>query len=176
MGFLFSGVFWGSMLILLGISVIIRILFNVHIPLFRIIFALILVYFGVKVLVGGSWFKPKYNNTVLFSEMKADLSSDSNEYNIVFGKGRINLTDTALAGKNKVIKVNTVFGAGEIRIRPDVPAIIRVKSAFAGARLPDGNIVSFGEYVYKTKSYTDSGTAIRVDAAVVFGGLEITDK
>jgi predicted membrane protein len=176
MGFFFSGVFWGSILILLGLSVIIRIVFNVHVPLFRVIFALIIIYFGIRVLVGGAWCRNSCNsNTVFFSDARAELTKDSNDYNIVFGKGVINLSDSSLALQKKKIKVTTVFGSGEIRINPDVPAIIRVNSAFGAAKMPDGNVVSFGEYTYKTKSYSDKSDFVRIDAKVVFGGLEITE-
>lgn len=177
MGFLFSGIFWGSILILLGVSLIIRIMFNIHVPLFRIIVALILIYFGVRVLVGGSWFRPCCGtNTVVFSEVKTEMSKDSNDYNIIFGKGSVSFTDSALAAQNRRVRVNAIFGAGEIRINPELPAIVRVNSAFSGARMPDGNIVSFGEYTYKTKAYSEKSPALKIDATVVFGGLEITTQ
>jgi predicted membrane protein len=177
MGFIFSGVFWGCILILLGLSVIIRIVFNVHIPLFRIVFALVLIYFGIRVLAGGAWCRSGcHSNTAIFSDMKAELNKDSNEYNIIFGKGVVDLTDSSLALQRKKIKVTTVFGSGEIRINSDVPAIIRVTSAFSGAKMPDGNIVSFGEYTYKTKKFSEKTDFIRIDATVVFGGLEINER
>jgi predicted membrane protein len=177
MGFIFSGVFWGSILILLGLSVIIRIVFNVHVPLFRIVFALIIIYFGIRILVGGSWCRGNCNsNTVFFSDTKAEFAKDSKEYNIFFGKGIVDLTDSSLALQKKKIKVTTVFGSGEIRISPEVPAIVRVTSAFAGAKMPDGNIISFGEYIYKTKSYSDKSDHVRIDAKVVFGSLEISER
>jgi predicted membrane protein len=177
MGFLFSGIFWGSILILLGISVIIRIVFNVHVPLVRIVFALILIYFGIRVLMGGSWCRSTCStNTVLFSEVKTEFTKDSNEYNIIFGKGSVSFTDSALAAKNRRIKVNTIFGAGEIKINPALPAVIKVSSAFSGAKMPDGAIISFGEYTYKTKAFSENAPALRIDATVVFGALEITEK
>jgi len=176
MGFIFSGVFWGSILILLGLSVIVRIVFNIHIPLFRIAFALIIIYFGIRVLVGGAWCRGNCNsNTILFDQAKTELSGDSNEYNIIFGKGIVNISDTSLPSKKK-IRVNTVFGSGEIRINPDVPTVVRVTSAFAGARMPDGNVISFGEYVYRTKSYSDKSDYLRIHVNVVFGGIEIVEK
>ena len=48
MCFLFGGVFWGIVLVLLGLSIIVRIVFNIHFPFFRILFALIIIYFGLK--------------------------------------------------------------------------------------------------------------------------------
>jgi len=178
MGFLFSGIFWGSILILLGLSVIVRIVFNVHVPLVRIVFALVIIYLGVRVLMGGSWNKCGSNgaSTVVFSDAKTELSKDSTEYNIIFGKGVVKLDSAALAEKNKKVKINTIFGATEIIVSSNVPAIIRVTSAFSGAKMPDGNVISFGEYVYKTKAVSDLAKALHVDASVVFGGLEIREQ
>jgi predicted membrane protein len=177
MGFIFSGVFWGSILILLGLSVIFRIVFNVHIPLFRVIFALVIIYFGIRILAGGSWCRGNCSsNTVFFNEARSDLTGDSKEYNIVFGKGIVDLTDSSLVLQKKRISITTVFGSGEIRVNHDVPAIVRVTSAFSGARMPDGNMISFGEYVYKTKSYSDKSDFVRIDAKVVFGSLEISER
>lgn len=39
MPFLFSGLFWGVMLVLFGASMILRAIFNLDIPIFRIVFA-----------------------------------------------------------------------------------------------------------------------------------------
>jgi predicted membrane protein len=178
MGFLFSGIFWGSILVLLGLSVIVRIVFNIHVPLVRIVFALVIIYLGVRVLVGGTWNRCGGPNasTVVFSDVKTELPKDSTEYNIIFGKGVVKLDSAALAEKNKKVKINTVFGATEIVVSSNIPAIIRVTSAFSGARMPDGNIISFGEYVYKTKAVSDPAKALHVDASVVFGGLEIREQ
>ena len=43
MGFLFSGVFWGGVLVLLGISIIIKVVFHIDIPVFRVVVALVLI-------------------------------------------------------------------------------------------------------------------------------------
>jgi hypothetical protein len=74
------------------------------------------------------------------------------------------------------VRVNTVFGSGTIKINPDVPTLIEINSAFAGSRLPDGNAIAFGKYVYKNKSYSDTVKNLKVDASVVFGSLDIIEK
>mgnify|MGYP003990967287 FL=1 len=61
MPFLFSGLFWGVMLVLFGASMILRAVFNLDIPIFRIIFALVIIYFGVKLLLGRQSFKSDEN-------------------------------------------------------------------------------------------------------------------
>ena len=42
--------------------------------------------------------------------------------------------------------------------------------------MPDGNVISFGKYTYKNKSYSDTAAYLKVDASVVFGELEIVER
>ncbi len=175
MCFLFSGVFWGVVLVLFGLSIIVKVVFNIHFPFFRILVALIIMYFGLRVLMGGTCIRT-HRNTVLFNEANVTATDSKNDCNILFGKGTIDLTSAELAAKNSRVRVNTVFGSGTIRISPDVPTLIEVNSAFAGSRMPDGNSIAFGKYVYKNKLYGETGKNLKVDANVVFGSLDIIEK
>jgi predicted membrane protein len=176
MCFLFGGVFWGIVLVLLGLSIIVRIVFNIHFPFFRILFALIIIYFGLKVLLGGFGVRaPK--NTIFFNESNVSAFNPNNDdYNIVFGKGTIDLTNFQVSEKNSRVYVKTAFGAGTIKISSKVPTLIKVTSAFSDARMPDGNAIAFGKYVYKNKSYHDSAACLKVNAKVIFGSLDIIEQ
>lgn len=175
MGCLFcSGMFWGVLLILLGISIILKVLFNITIPIFRIAFALLLIYLGVKILTGGFGIERK-KNTVLFNDSKIEYTESSDEYNVLFGKGVVNLSNVSLEKKTVEVKVNTVFAEGTIRINPALPTKILVNSAFAGARMPDGNVISFGNYTYKTKSFKENENYLKIEANVVFGSLKVVE-
>jgi predicted membrane protein len=176
MCFLFGGVFWGIVLVLLGLSIIVRIVFNIHFPFFRILIALIIIYFGLKVLLGGIGVRaPK--NTIFFNESNVSAFNPNNDdYNIVFGKGTIDLTNFQVSEKNSRVYVKTVFGAGTIKISSKAPTLIKVSSAFSDARMPDGNAIAFGKYVYKNKSYRDSAACLTVNAKVVFGSLDIIEQ
>ncbi len=176
MGCLFcSGMFWGVLLILLGISIILKILFNITIPVFRIAFALLLIYLGVKILTGGFGIGRK-KNTVLFNDSKIEYTESSDEYNVLFGKGVVNLSTVSLEKKTVEVKVNTVFAEGTIKINPALPTKILVNSAFAGARMPDGNVISFGNYTYKTKSFKENENYLKIETNVVFGSLKVVEQ
>jgi len=175
MGFLFGGVFWGIVLVLFGLSIIIRVVFNIHFPFFRIFIALIIIYFGLKVLMGGACVRT-HKNTVFFNESKVSANNSDNEYNVVFGNGTIDLTNPDLAEKNSRLRVKTAFGAGTIIINEKIPTLIKVNAAFSEARMPDGNSINFGKYVYKNKRFSDSAKCLKVDAKVVFGSLEIIEQ
>ncbi len=57
-----------------------------------------------------------------------------------------------------------------------MPAKIIVNSVFAGARMPDGNTIAFGQYTYKSDSLKEDTSFLQVQANVVFGGLQIINK
>lgn len=172
--FFFSGVFWGVLLILLGVSLLLKILFNISIPIFRIAFALLLIYLGIKILLGGHGIE-KRKNTVLFNDARIEYSDAFDEYNVVFGKGVIDLSNISLGNRTIEVKVNTVFGEGAIKINPTLPTEILVNSAFAGARMPDGNTISFGNYTYKSKNFKEGENHLKITSNVVFGSLKIIE-
>ena len=171
MDFLFSGVFWGVVLIILGLSVIVNMVFHIHIPVFRILFALLIIYVGLKVLTGGGFhpFKPD-KNTIMFGEttVKELLLK---EYNVIFGKGNFDLSKASPS--ETTAELNTIFGASEVMIPSAFPVKIVVDSVFAGAQLPDGGTVSFGSSTYKTPGYDESKPHLSLKASVIFGGLQV---
>ncbi len=173
MGFIFSGLFWGIILILIGVSIILQMVFKVNIPVFRIVIAFLLIYAGIRVLMGGQWFHPQ-GNTVVFED-RGVTTKGSQEYNVVFGKANVDATEPLSSGSER-IDVNTVFGSSTIRISREVPTMIKVESAFGGANLPDGNTISFGTYIYKNSAYAEGQPYKFIDANVVFGEMNIVER
>lgn len=169
---LFSGFFWGTFLILLGIVIILKVLFHIDIPLFRIFFAVLLIYFGIRLLLGGGWCRPWH--AVPFPETTVSAAgAGGNEYHVLFGRGVIDLTGVPVDQGTVRKKIDTVFGSSVVKIDPSMPVLITVHSAFAGARMPDGNVISFGQYTYRSPAYKDGANALIADASVVFGELSI---
>jgi len=173
--FFFGSVFWGSVLIFVGLSIILKMIFNINIPFFRLIFALVLIYFGIHILIGGSIFK-KCGNTVMFGEPKTAMSSPDNVYKIVCGKGVIDLTSVDISSKTANAEIDIVFGSGSLKLNPEIPARITINSAFSASKMPDGNEIVLGRYNYRTKTFKEDEKHLEVTANIVFGGFEITDK
>jgi len=169
----FSGIFWGVFLIVLGLCAILKTVLHINISLFRIGFALIIIYIGLSMLVNGPRFRVE-ENTVLFDDRQI-MADPNGEYNVIFGRGVIDLT--ALAGEETArrVEVNVIFGEGVIKINPEIPMRIKVNSAFAGTKLPDGNRVAMGEYTYRTPSYPGGNGGLEIEANVVFGSLAFTE-
>lgn len=172
--FFLSGAFWGVLLIIIGVLAILRAVFNISIPIFRIAFALVLIYIGISVLAGGfSW--SSHGNMVLFDDRRISVTEADGEYNIIFGKGTIDLSK--LSPENaRQIETNVIFADGQLLIDPEVPAKIVLHSAFAQARTPDGVSVALGEHVYKTGPYQERERHLNIEASVVFGVLDVVEK
>ena len=85
---IFSGAFWGIVLILTGILIIIKYLFNIQIPVFRILIAALFIYLGIRMLMGnygfGHW--RNYGNSSAFTNNEFTYSPNQNNYNCVFGR------------------------------------------------------------------------------------------
>lgn len=177
-GFLFTQTFWGVVLILFGISAILR-SFNINIPFFRIFIAFLFIYFGISLMVGGPTFHRSYRDgsTAIFSNVKIsaqDITED--EFSIIFGSGELDLRNME-ADRIKDIEINVIFGSGTVVLDRDQLAEINVSSAFGSAKMPDGNNISFGEYIYRSPALEsgDSPNFI-VDGSVVFGELTVVER
>lgn len=176
MGFFFTGTFWGIILILAGISVLLKVFFQVDLPVFRIVFGLIVIAWGIHIITGRSVYQGhKDEANIVFSE--GDFTpNDKNKYNVVFGKATTDLTALAREDLNAKIEINTVFAENTVLIDAKTPAHIVVNSVFAGAFLPDGNSAAMGTYHYKSPGLEKAKNYLRIEANVVFGSLKIVLK
>jgi hypothetical protein len=51
--FLSSGAFWGVVIVLVGVGLILREVFHIQFPFLRLLFGLLLIYWGVKIIYQG---------------------------------------------------------------------------------------------------------------------------
>lgn len=170
-----AGIFWGVILIIVGLSIILRIFLDVNI--FRIIIASIFILIGIKMLVGRHVFHYHRDDShVVFGERIINSAPvDGTEYSTVFGRTVYdfrNATDFP-AGETK-ITVNTVFGETDIILPKDVAVQVKADAAFANAMMPNGNTISFGSTMYDS-DIPDTGNfpRVKINASVVFGNLKI---
>jgi predicted membrane protein len=171
------GIFWGIVLVLIGISIIIKIVFNIDFPVFKFLVAFFFIYIGVRIMVGNfNFFSTKVgSNDVVFSDATMnDSVVDGKEYNVVFGKGRFDFRNVELKDNKSIkLEVNTVFGESKIMVNPAIPFRINVSAAFAGAKLPNGNTTAFGETYYQSPDFDSTKPYLLIETNVVFGALHI---
>src|SRR5215510_7296421 len=100
MSFLSSGAFWGAIIILFGLSIILREVFHVHIPFVRIAFGCLLLYWGLRMITGG--LNRRHGDSAVFSEANMSYDGSQKEYNIVFGSSNIDLFKMDLNSTKKL--------------------------------------------------------------------------
>ena len=167
--------FWGLLLVVLGLSLIFKIVFNIDFPLFKVIIAFLLIFFGLKILFGSFW-KPTFEtkeNDVVFGERRFSNLENDSDYSVVFGKGVFDFRDFDLKGEKQKIKISTVFGASIVKINKTMPVKIKVESAFAGANLPNGNSAAFGSTSYESPDFDAGKPYLEIKIEIVFGGCDV---
>ncbi len=167
--------FWGLLLIILGLSLVFRIVFNIDFPLLKIILAFVFIFIGLRLLFGsfGIVHMRGGEHDVIFGEKRYGTFESGKEYNVVFGKGVYDFRDFTLNGKVKRVRLNTVFGGAEIRLPRELPVRIRVDAAFAGANLPNGNTAVFGSTMYESPDFDPSAPYLDLKVDIVFGGVDV---
>ena len=175
MNFISSGTFWGVIIILFGISILLREVFHVHIPFMKIIFGLFLIYLGVRVIAGGRW-KDRANNTAVFSESEMHYDPHHDDYDIVFGSGTIDLFKMDMPVQKRKIEVSVVFGNGTVIINDSIPMKIEMNSVFGASILEDKRINALGKTYNTTSAYREGQPYVLLETNVVFGKLTIESK
>jgi len=172
MSFVFSGLFWGAIVVLIGITIILNGVLGIRIPIIRIVFGLLLIYWGISLLIGARFGR---SGTAVFSDAEVKATS-AGKQDIIFGRGVIDLTGIVLREGINRYEVNTVFGASVIKVDRSMPVKVVASAAFAGVKLPDGGNVAFGESTWRSPNLKEDSTYLLVKTDVVFGGTEVVTK
>lgn len=170
------GLFWGILFLLMGISLLIKVVFRLDIPVVRIVIGLVLILLGVRMLVGGSWFfhGDTEENEVIFAEKTfRGKEVTREEYSVVFGKATFDFTDLDSTSLPKHVKISTVFGSSTVFLNREVPVKIQGESVFAGVRLPGGNTAVFGSTSYESEGFDRARPCLSIQSEVVFGGVNM---
>ena len=175
MGFMVSGLFWGVVVVLFGVSILLRAVFHIDLPFFRVLFGLIVIYWGVCLLTNHNGCSSGSVKTV-FTESKVAANGSDREFAVIFGRNTVDLSGISVKDKTVRVKSATVFGETVLVIDPSVPARINISSAFASATAPNGNSVALGEMSYTTKDYKEGMNCLNIEADAVFGSLRIVNK
>jgi predicted membrane protein len=168
--FIFSATFWGSFLILIGVALLAKHVFNLDFPVGRFIWAIFLILLGVQFLVGFTFKQEK--GTAMFSESVLVYEEGRSEYNCIFGKAYLDLSKVQFTQDTR-IKASSVFGEMVVRLPDSVNVIVKGSSAFGNVVMPDGSNASFGEINWKPTIGAPDGPRLMLKAESVFGQCRV---
>ncbi len=127
----FSNLFWGIIIILFGISVILKAMGVIpSIPLFRIFIAVILIFWGINLLFGFH-----KGSSGSFKGKAHVVSGVDNEYSVVFGSGTSDLSNQVFAD-GEHIEVTAVFGSNYVILPSDYHFRINPTAVFGSVKIP----------------------------------------
>ena len=173
-----AGIFWGAFLLLLGIALIIKVVFQVDFQVFKVVVGIFLVLIGLKVLFGRTIFPSHHFEAeeTIFSERTYENPEPGKEYTVLFAKGVYDFTNVDLSKGSFHTKISTVFGGTQIIVPRDVPVRITADAVFAGAEMPDGSSAVFGTRVYESDTWSPDSASINIKVDVVFGGIQVIHR
>lgn len=168
--------FWGIVLIIVGLSLIIKVVFHVEFPIMKILFAFFFIYLGIKILV-GNWgnhiFRSGPDDIVFGQGNFTHENVVPKEQSIIFGSGTIDFRHVDLNALPAEIEINAVFGGCEILLKKDLPVRIKVDAAMAGVTLPNNNTTVLGSAFYESPNIDEKRPHLIIKANAVFSGLKV---
>jgi hypothetical protein len=172
---LHSGLFWGTIIILFGLSIIVKHVFHIDIPVFKILIGLILIAIGLKILfinTGAVHFRKinKEGNKIVFTSGSFDFDPEQSEYNVVFGKSVLDMTSLN-ESIDKRIKLNSVFGEIEVYINNNTIVRINSSSVFGNVSAPEPL-----DYANDTSDSTVENYSLHFNANSIFGNIVFKRK
>jgi predicted membrane protein len=171
--FLFTGAYWGVILVLIGLGYIYNTIANKNLPVFRIAVGVVILSIGIQIIY--STFNPKNSHLVLFKgkNISHTLSGD---YSVVFGSSVIDLTDIDLTQGDVRKSIEVVFGGVEVYIPRNVQIEIKSETVFGSTDSPFGNSQGFGDRSFTQSAQADSLGKLTIRSECVFGSVEFKYK
>ncbi len=174
MGHFCNALFWGTVIIIVGLLIILNAALGIKLPIFRILLGVLFLYLGIKIIVGISGRRTYCQRVKIYKE----VTKDTKEYSIVFSNQKLDFSQLKPQAGRTDIEVNVAFGGAEIKIDPAQPVKIKASVAFGAANFPDGTTTGFGEYTYMTPSYQEGTTLdyLYIKLNTAFGNATITTE
>ena len=170
-----GAIFWGSILLIIGLTMIVNVVFKINLPVFRIVIATVFIFIGIKLLLGRHVRVFGHESTHCTSTFQHMKNNDAaQEFNVVFSKGNVDLRSVNVDGAVPVnVQVHTVFGSSTILLQRDTPVRIKSNTAFAAVDLPNAQNVVVGSTSYQSDSLDLSKGFLDLELDVVFGNTKV---
>jgi len=172
--------FWASLLIIFGFSMLLGALFGINIPVFRIFSGIFLVYLGIQLIANWPARKERVTQPIYFGKRSIVIEPTMLQterplrYAVLFGIGHIDLSkigEIATEIRPVEMEVNTIFGSTKIILDKTIPTRVISSASFGTTTFPDDTEINFGNYTYRIKDDENPQLILRTSTA--FGKLDI---
>lgn len=166
--------FWGLFLTLSGITLFIRVVFNLEFPLLRILAGLFFILLGVKIILGPAsiWPFKRADNEIIFTRQRIGITGDLPEgFKLAFASATFDLNEMKYPEKTTDMKIDNIFSGCTVYLSRDVPVRLTVDAVFAGVKMPGRNTPVFGRGSYESDDLDPGKPHINIMVNAVFGNV-----
>jgi len=174
MEFFSSAVFWGVIVLLIGVSIILKAAFNVSFPFVRILIGIFFIWLGFKVMFGIRFTNSSYSIAFSNGTLKHDAKHD--DYSVTFGNATFDFTDVVITDKDQRAKVSTIFGNGTVIVSSLTPVEFEMSTAFGQVQSPGNSANGFGKSRWTSPGGDLSKPHLVIEGNAVFGKLELVTR
>lgn len=162
-GIFFGGLFWGILISLIGISIVLKYAFHIEFPFVRIFFGIIIILIGFRLILGHTG--KSYSKTRTYA--KNQILAANND--VVFSSATIDLSSIE-EEKQLPSEISVVFGSAVVIIPDTLNLEVFSTTVFGTTMLPDRTYAGFGEDRYLIQNIPDVKVH-RIQVTTVFGKL-----
>ena len=168
----------GVIILLIGALILLELVANIQLPIFRLVVGLGILLIGVRMVL-QAW-NTRAREGVAGEAMVADLAytpvgalARDTRFDVVLGRGTIDLTHLAAPDHDVTVTVDTLFGRAIVRVPPELAYDVEGTAAFGQVRMPDHRSAALGNVEYHAATDKHSRLHLRVHA--VFGACEVVE-
>lgn len=163
-GLFFGSLFWGILILLIGLSIILKHAFHIQFPLFRLFLGIIIVLIGLKLLIGPS------GRSAPRARKYVSTYYSSREFDVIFSSRTIDFTKYQDL-KNLPVEITVVFGNALVIVPDSINLEVTSTTVFGSTIMPDRSYAGFGEDRYVINNNPEAPLH-RIETTTVFGKLE----
>lgn len=173
--------FWGLLFLVIGAILVIQNVFNIDLPILRICFGVLLIYWGLQVVFGsfGMKFKTFHVNsksssheavfaTTMMKSHKEDGSFNST-FTTAFGSSQIDLSGLSAEDLKNEIKIENAFGHTKILTNKNIPVQVKVSAGFSSVEVRGVSFGAFGDDTFQTENLNTAEPYLKLKIESGFG-------
>ena len=173
--FLFSGWFWGLILVMVATGSIIKSILKINLSLFLIFILIMVIFFTINLFNLNN----SASTTYFTSEeiIKVKNVSEINQYNCAFCNLTFDLTLLDISSlEYEEIEISNLMGKLKILINKSQKIKIQSRTFFGSAITPDEAKTILGNHIYFTSRYSEFNPYTTINMETIFGSTEVYEK
>ncbi len=135
---MFCSMIWGLILVLIGTSILINVLFGINIPIIKFLLAAFFIYMGIKILMPSSFKKwcKKYSYECTYKSESESFKED--KFNACFTSTSLDLNSFNALTEPKTIYISAQFAEVKVTLPNNIPVHVKADATFSAVNLPNG--------------------------------------